>query len=460
MKTKTRWKNTEVLVLGLARSGTEAARLLYKLGADVTANDHAPYEGNVQAQELEKLGIKVVCGGHPPELLHSGLKALVKNPGIRYDHPIVEKAVHLGIPVLTEIQPAFDAADCPIISVTGSNGKTTTTSYIGEMFQEDGPKAVVAGNIGRPVSEAVQNTISSDVLVMELSSFQLLGIDTFRPNVAVLLNLIDAHLDYHGSRDEYIRAKKQIFRYQTSDDYLVYNEDDPVVVEMVKDSPAHKVPFSLKHDLPEGACVKKQAIWLFGKELLSLKEFSLPGEHNTANALAAAAAASIGGASTAQIRKVLRTFSGVEHRLQFIKEWDGRRFYNNSKATNVPATITALKAFEEPVILLGGGLDRGLSFDELKQYMGKVKAVFTYGETAEKIAETARQSGVKNVNTFEILKDAVKEAVEYSEGGEVILLSPSCASWDQYRTFEERGESFIRIVEQLTAENSNGGQNK
>ncbi|WP_147802408.1 UDP-N-acetylmuramoyl-L-alanine--D-glutamate ligase [Alkalicoccus halolimnae] len=456
----TRWLNKNVLVLGLARSGTEAAKLLLELGAKVTVNDQTPFAGNKQAQELKELGAEVICGSHPLDLIHNGLDTVVKNPGIRYDHPMISKAAELAIPILTEIQLAYDSSPCPITAVTGSNGKTTTTTMIGEMLRASGLSPLTAGNIGEAASGVVRNAQADNNLVMELSSFQLMGIDSFRPKTAVLLNLVDAHLDYHGTREEYIRAKKQIFRYQTEDDYLIYNADDPTVVDMVEDASAQKIPFSLKSEQKSGAYIKEGMIFIMGEPASSLEAFSLPGEYNIANAMAAGCAAKTAGADIKSIGSVMKSFSGVKHRLQFVKEWKGRSFYNNSKATNVPAAITSLEAFEKPVILLCGGLDRGLPFNELTNSLHNVKAMLTYGETAGKLAEAGRAARVNEIHELESLEEAVLQAVKLSAEGDIVLLSPACASWDQFKTFEERGETFIEAVNEYTSDHkaNHGGR--
>lgn len=452
MKQLTRWNGKKILVLGLAKSGTEAAKLLLELGARITVNDQVPWEENENAQALHQLGVEVICGSHPLSLISDDLDAVVKNPGIRYDHALIVEAEKRNIPVYTEIQLAYDVSPGPIVGITGSNGKTTTTTYIADMMQGGKYTPLLAGNIGHAASGVVREAAANHTLVMELSSFQLLGIDTFRPNVAVLLNLIDAHLDYHGTREEYIKAKKRLFLFQHAEDYLVYNADDETVVEMVKEAKAIKIPFSLESEQPEGACLINGDIKLFNEKILTAEEFSLPGNYNIANALAAACAAKLAGADKERIIEVMKSFTGVKHRLQYVKNWKGRSFFNNSKATNVTATVNALEAFQQPVVLLAGGLDRGLSFDALEDSLKNVTAVYTYGETADKLKKTAEAAGVPYVMEVETLDEAVNKAVTNSKEGEIILLSPACASWDQFKTFEERGDEFIKSVEKYTAE--------
>ncbi|NJP36446.1 UDP-N-acetylmuramoyl-L-alanine--D-glutamate ligase [Alkalicoccus luteus] len=452
MFSKKEWKNRRVLILGLARSGTEAANLLHQLGAEVTVNDSLAFERNELAQELDRLGIRTVCGSHPPELIEEMPDVLVKNPGIRYDHELVQKAVKAGIPVITEVEAAFDTAPCDMIGITGSNGKTTTTTYIYEMLKGSSRKPLLAGNIGETASKVVRSAEKEHVMVTELSSFQLMGTIDFRPNVAVLLNIADAHLDYHGSKDAYIEAKSMLFRNQTETDTLVYNADDPTVCSMVESAASKKVPFSTEKWVEEGACLMDGWLWLHGEKLILETEFSLPGSYNIANGLAAAAAAAAAGAKIEQIKAVLRQFGGVEHRLQHVMEWKGRSFFNNSKATNVPAAVTSLQAFTQPVVLIAGGLDRGLSFDELVPELSNVYGLVSYGETAPKLEEAGAAANVPERHQTEILQEAVVKAIQLSREGDVILLSPACASWDQFSTFEERGRTFIQAVEQATGQ--------
>lgn len=451
MKKITAYKNKNVLVLGLAKSGTEAAKLLLKLGANVTVNDQTEFEQNPAAQELADLGADVICGRHPEELISEKVFALVKNPGIRYDHPLVLKAESFAIPVITEVELAYEVAESDMIGITGSNGKTTTTTLVGEMLEGAKVSPLLAGNIGEVACRVAQEATTDDVMVVELSSFQLLGVRSFRPKISVILNLYEAHLDYHGTMAEYKAAKAAIFANQTEEDFLIYNADDPAVTEMVSHSKAQKVPFSTTKVLPNGAYVDNGQLNVFGEKVIALENVSMPGEHNIANGLAAAAAAYAAGANTQQIARVLATFDGVKHRLQFVKEIEGRQIVNNSKATNVPATITALKAFpEEPIVLIAGGLDRGSSFSDLIPYFKKsVKGLVTYGETKEKIAATGAESGVGQIKTCERLEEAVVEAYKMTEPKDILMLSPACASWDQFKTFEERGDLFIKAVNDL-----------
>ncbi|MFA9456186.1 UDP-N-acetylmuramoyl-L-alanine--D-glutamate ligase [Halalkalibacter sp. AB-rgal2] len=450
MRATEQFRGMNVLVLGLAKSGEAAARLLHTLGAFVTINDSKPYADNSQAQQLEALGMKVICGHHPVELLSDSFQLVVKNPGIPYSNVMVQKAEELRIPVITEIELTSRLSEADIIAITGSNGKTTTTTLIYEMLKGSSKIPTIAGNIGTVSCEVVQQVTTEHCIVLETSSFQLLGTTQFKPNISVVLNIFDAHLDYHGTKEEYIRAKSKIFENQNDQDWLIYNYDDQHLVEAVHYSKAKKIPFSTKEELKDGAYIKGGQVYFKQEQIIELNDIALPGIHNLENILAAVAASLTMGATQRQIQDVLKTFSGVAHRLQFVGEVDERRFYNDSKATNNLATKKALGAFKDPIVLLAGGLDRGNSFDELIPALDQVHALVVFGETKDKIRDVAIKAGIKTIIEAQWMEDAVSVAFENSHRGDVILLSPACASWDQYRTFEERGNRFIQAVEALS----------
>ncbi|OLS37384.1 UDP-N-acetylmuramoyl-L-alanine--D-glutamate ligase [Alkalihalophilus pseudofirmus] len=449
MKNTEMYRGKNVLVLGLAKSGEAAALLLHELGAKVIVNDAKSYDENDQAKALEKKGIKVVCGEHPLSLLDQELECVVKNPGIPYHNPIVKEAVRRNIPVITEVELTSALSEADMIAITGSNGKTTTTTLIHEMLKKSAKNPLIAGNIGTVSCDVVKGAASDDVIVLEASSFQLLGTENFHPKASVLLNLFDAHLDYHGTKEEYVAAKSKITANQTEDDIFVYNLDDPLVCQVAEKSKAAKLPFSTKEVVSEGVYVNQGSIYFKDQLIIALSEVVLPGSHNVENILAAVGAAMTMGAKVTQIQHVLKTFSGVEHRLQFVKKINDRLFYNDSKATNILAAKKALEAFSQPVILLAGGLDRGNEFDELASSLSNVKALVAFGETKEKLARTAKGAGIAEVEYADRVKDAVECAYRLSEEGDVILLSPACASWDQYKTFEERGNEFVAAVDKL-----------
>ncbi|WP_370295831.1 UDP-N-acetylmuramoyl-L-alanine--D-glutamate ligase [Rossellomorea marisflavi] len=449
MKSTVKFKHKKVLVLGLAKSGVTAASLLHKLDAFVTVNDQKPLSENPAAQGLLQEGIKVITGSHPIELMDEGFQYVIKNPGIPYTNPLIQKAIEKGIPVLTEVELAYLISEAEMIGITGTNGKTTTTTLLFEMLADGGQNPLIAGNIGTVASEVAQEAGPHNKMVVELSSFQLMGIEEFKPHIAIITNLYEAHLDYHGSLHDYWQAKVNITKNQTEDDFLIINDDQTHLIAAVAHTKAQVVPFSTTKEVLDGAYIKEDAIYFRDEFIVSLDDIVLPGAHNLENILSAVAACKLYDVPNESIRKVLSTFAGVKHRTQFVKEVEGRKFYNDSKATNSLATKSALNAFAGPTILLAGGLDRGNDFDDLIPYLKNVSTLIVFGETAQKLAETGRKAGIESIITVDNVEKAVPVAYEHSQPGDVILLSPACASWDQYRTFEERGDMFIQAVHML-----------
>lgn len=452
MKQIKQYKNEKVLVLGLAKSGFSAAKLLHRLGALVTVNDGKPFEENPAAQDLLEDGIRVITGSHPIELLDEDFSLMVKNPGIPYSNPLVEKAKSLHIPILTEVELAYQIAECPIIGITGTNGKTTTTTMIGLLLNQNREKgkAYLAGNIGFPASEVAQKAEVNDDIVMEMSSFQLMGINEFHPQIAVITNIYEAHLDYHGSRNNYVAAKWAIQKNMTSSEYLVINWDSEELRRLSSQSNATIIPFSTKMTLENGAYLSEGTLYYKGEKIIDAEELGVPGQHNIENALAAIAVAKVKNISNESIQVALTHFHGVPHRTQYVTTINDRKFYNDSKATNSLATEMALSGFNnEKVILLAGGLDRGNSFDELIPALRGLKAVVLFGETKNKLAETAKKAGINEILFTENVETAVPVAYKHSKAGDNILLSPANASWDQYPSFEIRGNKFVQAVEKL-----------
>ncbi|HEX6922617.1 MAG TPA: UDP-N-acetylmuramoyl-L-alanine--D-glutamate ligase [Bacillales bacterium] len=449
MKNVEYFQGKKCLVLGLAKSGHAAALLLQHMGAEVVVNDQKTLDGDARAEELRNAGIEVIGGGHPPDLLDGQFDMVVKNPGIPYHNPVVEEAARRGVPVITEPEIAGKVSSAPFIAITGSNGKTTTTMLIGEMLEEGGKKPLVAGNIGTVVCEVAAKARPENVLVTELSSFQLLGTKEFHPHISVFLNLFDAHLDYHGTRENYGQAKANIFANQTSDDFAVVNADDSDVMHLVKNTGAQQIPFSVNRKLDNGVYIEGEVVYFNDERIIPVDEIVLPGKHSLEDVLAAIAVSKLYGVENHAIVSVLRRFRGVRHRLQFVETVNERKFYNDSKATNILATEKAVSAFQEPVILLAGGLDRGNSFEGLIPALKRAKAVITFGETASKITDAAQSAGMEQIERVDNVGEAVYAAYRLSAPGDVILLSPACASWDQFRTFEERGDMFIEYVHKL-----------
>lgn len=437
-----------VLVLGLGKSGTAAAKVLHELGAEVIVND-----SNAKAEipiMLTELGIKVVLGSHPLELL-TNVQLMIKNPGIPYNNVLVMAAMNANIPIWTDVELAYRISEASIIGVTGTNGKTTTTTLIAEILNADGQTAKLAGNIGFPASEVAMEVTVNDIMVMELSSFQLMGVDRFCPKIAVLTNLFSAHLDYHGSQEEYEAAKWRIQKNMTSDDFLVLNFNQEKSQIWTKGTSATVVSFATDK-VVDGAYSINGKIFFRGEEILAISDLLLPGEHNLENALAAIAVAKLCGASNRAICKVLTTFVGVKHRLQYLGKLEGRKIYNDSKATNILATQKALSGFENTNLwLLAGGLDRGNGFEELSDMVTGLKGMVVFGETAPKLRQLADRLHIP-VFESENVATALHEVFPKTTIGDTILLSPACASWDQYKTFEERGDLFIKAFNELKLE--------
>ncbi|WP_067838835.1 UDP-N-acetylmuramoyl-L-alanine--D-glutamate ligase [Amphibacillus sediminis] len=437
-----------VLVLGLAKSGTATCHVLRRNGIDVIANDLKASELDANVLELKANGVHCVLGDHPTSLLDK-VELVIKNPGIPYHNVMVKAAQAKGLPIWTEIECLNYFPNNQIAAVTGSNGKTTTTTLLHLMLQHSQQPAEVAGNIGRVALEVAEKMDRSQKLVLELSSFQLMGIEKFKPRVAVLLNLFEAHIDYHGSFNDYQLAKARIFANQSTEDFLIYNRDDARVSELIKSASATLIPFSTKQPCPSGAWADHDAIYFRNEKVMALRDIRLVGEHNRENILASVSAALLLGASIDGIQQTLSTFTGVKHRLQYVTEKNGRLFYNDSKATNILASSKALSSFSQPTLLLAGGLDRGNDFEALIPFLKNVKGMFVYGQTADKLAEAGRRANVPLIQSGQTLEEMLKKAYANSDVGDVILLSPACASWDQFKTFEDRGDMFIETVHTL-----------
>ncbi|HGF8001023.1 UDP-N-acetylmuramoyl-L-alanine--D-glutamate ligase [Enterococcus faecium] len=452
MKKISTYENKKVLVLGLAKSGISAAKLLHELGALVTVNDGKPFDENPEAQELLSLGIKVITGSHPIELLDEEFSLMVKNPGIPYSHPLVAKAQEMGIPVITEVELAYEVAECPIIGITGTNGKTTTTTMTGLLLNAGADQGIarLAGNIGYPASGVAQEAKPEDKIVMELSSFQLMGITDFRPHIAVITNIYEAHIDYHGTRKEYVKAKWNLQKNMTEKDYLILNWNQSELQELAQRTKARVLPFSTKEVLEDSVYADDYSIYYKKEKIMEISELGVPGKHNVENALAAISVAKLYGISNEAIRETLNLFHGVPHRTQYVGEIQGRKFYNDSKATNILATKMALSGFEtSKVVLLAGGLDRGNTFDELIPSLKGIKAMVVFGQTKEKLMDAGKKAGIETIVTADSVEQAVPLALENSTDGDVVLLSPANASWDQYPNFETRGNRFMEAVNRL-----------
>jgi len=441
------FENKKIFILGMARSGYSAAKLLKKYKNEIVITDAKPQD-NEHVEELKTLGVTFIQTEKPEELLDNSFDIVIKNPGVKIDHPICEKAKQLGIPVTNEVEVAYHflPKDIKIIGISGSNGKTTTTTLIYKILEKAGLPVILGGNIGYPVCSLVDAVKPGCILVLEISSHQLHDIINFKTDVSILTNLSEVHIDHFGTYDYYKSQKIRIFNRHTEKDVGIINKDNSDSMEYVSNIFSSKSYFSATS---EADCfVKENAIYYKGEKVLELKDVLLKGVHNYENIMCAIMAVKQFNVKNEHILAVLKDFKGVEHRLEYVDTVNGRVFYNDSKATNVKSTQIALSAFDSSTILLLGGLDRGHSFDELKEYLVNVKKIVAFGETRERIKEFGDKVDV-NCDVTETLSEAVKSAYNASVEGDVILLSPACASWDQYKCFEDRGNEFKECVRKV-----------
>ena len=456
-------RNKRVLVVGLARTGVATALFCAGRGAYVTATDiRAESEFRDSLAPLRAAGISIELGGHGQEkFLEADL--IIPSPGVPADGPLLQAACAKGITIWSEIELASRFLKGRLIGITGSNGKTTTTSLIEHILRSAGFPTILAGNIGTPLISCVEKTSDATITVMELSSFQLELIETFRPNISVFLNLTPDHLDRHHTLESYGAAKARIFENQTEADRAVLNADDPGTTPHAPTKP-QVYWFSRKQRVAQGSFVKENVI-LFRREgteepILKLADIPLPGAHNVENVLAAVAATRLAGAEPAAIAKAVRLFAGVEHRLEFVAEVGGVRYYNDSKATNVDATLKALDAFPGRILIILGGKDKGSDYTLLRAPL-REKAVLALliGAAADKIEEQI--AGSVAIERAENIERAVETAAHAARPGDVVLLAPACASFDQFENYEHRGRVFKELVHQLerqAASTTSGGR--
>ena len=450
------YQNKNILVLGLGKSGFAVSKLLLKLGAKLTLNDQADLSKNRNAQELKKLGVRVIDGRHPIELLsQESFDYLVKNPGIPYENPMVQEAQKLNLPIITEPEIALTVSEAPYICVTGSNGKTTTVMLTQKILDhhlaKSGHHAYAVGNIGVPISEVVEKATKDDILVCETSSFQLLGVTDINPKVAAIIDIYhNVHLDYHKTFANYVNAKLNVTRTQSPEQYFLANFDQKDILTKERKVTRAKIVTFSENDQAADYFIADGYLQNQHEKIMKTSDMKLPGIHNQQNALVASAIAQIMGADTNDIKAVLTTFAGAKHRLQYVMTLEGRKIYNDSKSTNIEAASVAIPAFEDPEVWIAGGLDRGFTFDSLIPLLKKhVKAVVLYGQTRYLLADAARKAGIKHILIENTLQEAVPKAYELTKPGDVMLFSPACASWDQFRTFEERGDYFVNFIKEL-----------
>jgi len=444
-------RNKRVLVIGLARTGVATALFCASRGARVTATDaRTEKELGDAVLVLRKAGVVLELGGHRQELILDA-DLIIPSPGVPADAPLLQFARSKGVTIWSEIELAYRFLKGRLIGITGSNGKTTTTSLIEHILRSAGFSTILAGNIGTPLISCVEKSSEKTVAVAELSSFQLELIEKFRPNISVFLNLTPDHLDRHHTLESYGAAKARIFENQSESDSAVLNADDPGTTPYAPAKP-QVFWFSRKQRVAQGAFVKESEI-LFRREgteeaILKLADIPLAGAHNVENVLAAVAATKLAGAESAAIAKGVRSFAGVEHRLEFVAEIGGVRFYNDSKATNVDATLKALDAFPGRILIILGGKDKGSDYTVLKAPL-RERAILALliGVAADKIEkQIAGSVAIEQAGTLE---RAVETAAHAARAGDVVLLAPACASFDQFQNYEHRGRVFKELVHQL-----------
>lgn len=448
-------KNKVVLVIGLAITGIPLVKALDKLGARVIVNDLKMKEQLTDAlDELKGLRVEYILGKHPEKIDDLAIDLVIVSPGVPLELPFIKALREAGKEIIGEIELAYRLAEGQIVAITGTNGKTTTTSLTGEIFKNAGKNTYVVGNIGVAAISKALEIKKEDYMVMEVSSFQLESIVTFRPQIAAILNLTPDHLNRHKTMENYKNAKFNLFKNQQPSDFAIINYDDEALKEESQGLKAKKVFFSRKTQLSEGVYVdqNKVVVHFNGKreEIIAINEINIPGNHNLENALAAVAMAYVAGIEPSIIAHTLKTFQGVEHRLEYVDTVSGVAFINDSKGTNPDASIKALEAVKGPIVLLAGGMDKGSDFSAfIDAFQGKVKEMIVYGETALKLQQAARDRGFLGVQPVKDLEEAVNLAFSHASEGDTILLSPACASWDMYPNFEERGRHFKNLVSNL-----------
>ncbi len=445
------FQNKKILVLGLARSGFACCKQLVKLNCKVTVNDSKEEKkiDKRELQELKNLGVTTIFGSHPDNLLDNTFDFVIKNPGIRNDHEYIIKAKELDIPVINEVEFAYQMLpqNVKIISITGTNGKTTTTTLVYTLLKSAYDNTYLAGNIGYPLCSILDKIKENDILVTEISCQQLANLKTFKPHIAALTNLSPAHIDFFGDYETYKKVKVKLFQNQDASDIAILNLENIDSLENTKNILSQKKYFSSKQKAD--AYLKDDNLYYKDELIINRNEMLIKGDHNVENALIAITIAKLMGVSTSLIRKVLKEFKGVTHRLELVDVVQKRYFYNDTEATNIKCTEIALKSFpNDKIVLFLGGLERGQKFEELIPFLKNVRAIIGIGECRERVKELGDSLKIPTY-IYEHLKEGFEKAFLVSEENDIILLSPASASWDQYKECEERGDEFKKYVENL-----------
>ena len=444
-----------ILVLGAGASGIGASWVLAQVGAHVVLNDYKPVTlPTADEERLVAAGVEIITGRQDESLL-DGVDRIVISPGISLDIPLVKAAQVRGIDVVSEVEVAYELSKSPIVAVTGTNGKTTTTTLLTKVLEGTGKLVRVGGNIGDSLSEVAYSMPADGYLVAELSSYQLETIKHFRPIGAIMLNITPDHLARHKTMENYIAAKERIFENQLSTDFMVFNIDDPIVVADMKHRvPSHILEISQHQEVSNGAYYENGQCYVTkngtSTPVIGSADIHIPGSHNIENILTVIALAYALGVPVETIHRIISEFHGVEHRLERVKTIDGITFYNDSKATNVDSVVKALESFNQSVILLAGGHDKMTPLEDFMQLVkDHTKAVIFMGEAADRFENAAKEAGVEPIYRALSMKDAVEQGYKLADRGDIVLLSPACSSFDWYSCFEERGDDFKNCVHML-----------
>ena len=446
------FEKQKIFILGMARSGYEAAKILISRGNTVILNDmkEESKQNPEQVEELRNLGVNLFFGSHPDDLFDESFDFLIKNPGIPIDHKYVLKARELGIEVINEVEMCYRLLPegVKLVSITGTNGKTTTTTLTYNILKEAYPdKTILAGNIGYPLSSIIGKVKTGDILVNEISAQQGENLVNYHPNIAVGTNFFPAHIEFFKTYDYYKSVKTKIFFNQTEDDVAILNIENKDLNDALKGIKSNVKYFSSSNEI-NGIYLKDKAIYYYDEKVIDVRDIKIKGIHNVENCMCAIGVAKELGVSNEIICKCISEFRGVEHRLEYVDEIDGRVFYNDTEATNIKSTQIALASFDQPTLIILGGLERNQVLEDLTPFMKNVKAVLAIGQCRERVEEYVKSLNIKCL-CYEYMKDGFSELYSLSEPGDVILLSPATASWDQYKECEERGAEFKKLVSNL-----------
>lgn len=436
-------ENKKIFILGMARSGYEVSKLLCK-NNEIVVTDYKEQDED-KISELEKLGVKFVKSDTPEELLDDSYDMLIKNPAVFPNHKCVVKANSLSIPVINEMEAAYHYIEkcVKIIGVTGSNGKTTTVSLIYEVLKKAGVSVVLGGNIGIPLSKLVKSLKDNDILLLEISDHQLIDFKDFKTDISILTNICPTHLDYHGNYDNYKNVKKKIFNYHDSNNIAILNSNNNDSIELTSDINSTKLYFNNEENY-----YKDNVIYIDNKEVINTNDILLKGIHNYENILSVLVLLKTLNIDYKYLIEVLKEFKGVEHRIEFVKEINKVKFYNDSKSTNPTSTITALKSFDKNIHLLLGGMERNQDFIDIKDYKEKIKCIYAFGEVRNRIMDFCKDNQIK-YKEYNNISEIMNDITNYLTEDDTVLLSPGSASWDQYKKFEDRGDEFKELVNSI-----------